>query len=74
MNALTNILEYLEAIDQDLQDFLQVPMQIETARQRLDLARSEMIARCGGMDALQRMHAMAVADLYTGQAGGHSLD
>ncbi len=74
MNALTNILEHLKAIDQDLQELLQAPMQIETARQRLELARSELITRCGGTDALQGMHNMAVADLYAGQADGHSLD
>lgn len=74
MNALTNILEHLEAIDQDLQDFLEVPMQIDTAGQRLNLARIELIARCGGMDTLQGMHALAVADIYTKQASGHSLD
>ena len=74
MNALTNILEHLKAIDQDLQELLQAPMQIETARQRLELARGELIARCGGTDALQGMHNMAVADLYAGQADGHSLD
>jgi hypothetical protein len=74
MNALTNILEHLEAIDQDLRDLLEVPMQIETAGQRLDLARRELIASCGGMGTLQGMHTMAVADLYAEQASGRSLD
>jgi hypothetical protein len=74
MNALSNILEHLEAIDQDLQDFLQVPMRIDAAGQRLDLARSELIARCGGMDALREMHTLAVADLYAKQASGRTLD
>jgi len=74
MNALSNILEHLEAIDQDLQNFLQMPMRIDATGQRLDLARSELIARCGGMDALQGMHIMAVADLYAEQANGYSLN
>lgn len=74
MNAVAEILEHLNAINGELQSLLQTPMRIEAAATRLSQARSEMLTRHGGIDAVRQMHDAAVGNLYEDHANGRHLD
>jgi len=74
MNAVVQIVEYLQAIDAEILDLVSRPMKIDAREKRLAQARTEQLLKMEGRDGVQRLHKLATKSLYAEQLDGRSLD